>query len=120
MATKIMLGVNDVEKSSAWFQELFAWQSNHGGPHFESLVDADKKEMLLLHHLESTETNEPIGRGVTIYVNVPNVEHNFAKAQKLGAHIVAEPHFNELSHVLECTFVDLNGYTFTMCQEKNG
>ena len=109
-----MLGVSDVEKSSQWFQDLFGWKSNHGGPHFESLVDQENNEKLLLHHLD--KQSNLLGNGVTIYVDVGDLKSFFSKAKELGAQIVAEPHFNELSHINECTIRDKHGYLFTARQ----
>lgn len=120
MSTMTMLAVNDVEKSSQWLQRVFGWKSNHGGPHFEELVNSDKSPLLMLHHLDADEHPQlknldegNLGIGVTVYVNVPNLNETFEKAKGAEAKILDEPHFNELAHQHEFSFKDINGYTFT-------
>ena len=111
-----IIGVNDVRKSSEWYQALLGCKSNHGGDVFEILSDKDNTVILCLHkwgeHNHPTLTSPDIqpGNGLILYLRVDNLEQIWANAQKLGAHVEEPPHKNENSGQEEFCLRDLDGY----------
>ena len=93
MHTDPMIGVADVEKSSAWYQKLLGCRSAHGGPHFEIL--ADGSELLLLLHRQDADEHEflaaadgtVLGGGFVLYFYVDSaaeLDAVRARADELG------------------------------------
>lgn len=64
-----IIAVNDVAKSSAWYQALLGLQSQHGGDHFEMLTDENETVILCLHlwgehdHPTMTDPTLTVGNG---------------------------------------------------------
>ena len=114
--TEIIIGVENVQKSSKWYQELLNCKSNHGGDTFEILADQDDTIILSLHkwgeHEHPTLTNSKVqvGNGVILYMKVDNLETVWEKAQKLKAVVETQPHLNKNSGMEEFAIIDLDGY----------
>jgi len=125
LSTVPIICVKDVEKTSKLLQLLFGWKSEHGGPHFDDLVDEQQRSVLWLHdsnvhqHPRFAAVGQaPLGVGVSIYVKVKDIEWTFEQAKKLGQTIVEPLHFNENAQFREFTIKLADGYHFTVC-EKN-
>ena len=121
MRTETMIAVRDVEASSEWYRQLLGCRSDHGGPEFDRLVNADTV-LLLLHHWGAPEhpsmlspTEGPIGHGLVIYFRVDDLDTILQRAKQMGAQIVCEPAFNELAHQREFSLRDPDGYFITVC-----
>lgn len=117
-----MLVVRDVEASSRWYRTLLGLQSGHGGEEFEMLMDGDRLQ-LMLHHLDFAEhpgVADPRegtpGRGVLLYVSVPDLTSVWKRANELGAELVDEPHENPKAHAVEFTVRDPDGYALTVSE----
>ena len=114
--TEVIIGVENVSKSSKWYQELFGCKSNHGGDSFEILTDKDGTVILCLHkwgeHQHPTLTNPKIhvGNGLILYIRVDNLKKVWDNAQKLNAVIEEEPRLNQNSGKEEFAIRDLDGY----------
>lgn len=114
--TEVIIGVENVSKSSKWYQELFGCKSNHGGDSFEILTDKDGTVILCLHkwgeHQHPTLTNPKIqvGNGLILYIRVDNLKKVWDNAQKLNAVIEEEPSLNQNSGKEEFAIRDLDGY----------
>ena len=127
MYTEPMFAVSDVEKSSAWYQKLLGCRSAHGGPHFEIL--AHESNLLLMLHKRDADEHEflasaqgsELGRGCALYFHVDSadeIEAVRARADELGARVVAEAHTNELAGQIELELRDPDGYFITVCYRK--
>ncbi len=127
MHTDPMIAVADVEKSSAWYQKLLGCRSAHGGPHFEIL--AHGSDLLLMLHKQDADEHEflaslhgaALGGGFVLYFNVDSaaeIEAVRARADELGAQVVAEAHPNDLAGQIELELRDPDGYFITVCYRE--
>ncbi len=127
MHTDPMIAVADVEKSSAWYQKLLGCRSAHGGPHFEIL--AHGSDLLLMLHKQDADEHEflasldgaALGGGFVLYFNVDaaaEIEAVRARADELGAQVVAEAHPNDLAGQIELELRDPDGYFITVCYRE--
>ncbi len=127
MYTEPMIAVSDVEKSSAWYQKLLGCRSAHGGPHFEIL--AHESNLLLMLHKQDADEHEflasvqgsALGRGFALYFNVDSadeIDAVRARADQLGAQVVAEAHTNDLAGQIELELRDPDGYFITVCYRE--
>jgi predicted enzyme related to lactoylglutathione lyase len=91
--------VDDVEVTSRWFQVLLGARSDHGGPDYERLVDADGTLVLQLHRPEvdhhhgslSGPRDGPVGRGVLLWFEVDDFDAAVSRAEELGAEVELGP-----------------------------
>jgi len=97
-----LLAVQDVEASSAFYQELLGLVSDHGGPEYERLL-ADGELVLQLHRADvghhhgpvTADPQAPVGNGVLVWFGeVSDFDGVVAKAAALGAPVVRAPHRN--------------------------
>ena len=122
MRTEPMIAVQDVEKSSAWYEAVFGCVNNHGGREFGRLQDEDTV-LLLLHHWHGAEhpflrgaRAGQVGAGVCLYFRVDDLDAAYGRAQELGAEVVEPPHANPLAGQRELELRDPDGYFVTLCQ----
>jgi hypothetical protein len=89
-----IIGVKDVNASSAWYLSLFgqAWRPTGHDDEFDQILDDDGTVLVCLHQwvahdegppLESAATAEP-GHGVLLSILVEDFEACLARAQTLG------------------------------------
>lgn len=111
-----IIAVENVRKSSVWYQLLFMCKSSHGGDVFEILKDSDGTVILCLHrwgdHNHATLSNpkEGAGNGIILFFRVTDLNQVWENAQKLGASIERELHFNENSLKNQFTLRDPDNY----------
>lgn len=111
-----IIGVQDVKKSSLWYQELLGFKSAHGGGDFEMLAAPDDSIVLCLHRWETHDhptLNDPSispGNGLILYFKVDDLDEIWANAQRLNATIEEEPHVNQNSGKKEFSLRDLDNY----------
>lgn len=118
-----MIAVADVEAASRWYQQLFGWQSDHGGPTYERLLGGGNL-VLQLHHRETAHhhglISDPagVGNGVLLWFGeVADFDEVVARADQLGAPVVKAPHRNPPEGEgngpghRELWLTDLDGYT---------
>ena len=99
MRPQPLLAVDDVEATSRWFQHLLGARSDHGGPEYERLVDADGRLVLQLHHWEVEHHHgslgepdvRPLGHGVLLWFEVDDFDAAVARAAELGAEVEVGP-----------------------------
>ena len=122
MKTETMIGVADVEKSSAWYQHLLGCRSNHGGSEFDRIVNAGGEVVILLHKLGfddhpslAADEGGPVGRGVEIYFRTAELESVYRRAREVGAVMEINLRFNPLAHQDEFKIRDPDGYLITIC-----
>jgi len=118
-----MLVVASVPASAAWYAELFGLTSGHGGDQFEMMMGPDGQMELMLHHREfgehpgMTDPKEGTpGRGVLLYLSVPDAQAIFEQAKTMDADLVDEPHFNPNARSVEFTLRDLDGYAISVSE----
>ncbi len=111
-----IIGVQDVEKSSAWYQKLLGCKSNHGGSEFEMLADEKGDVFLCLHkwgeHDHPTLSSPKIqsGNGLILYLRVEDLDKAWQNAEELNARIEEPPQLNPNSGKRQFSLLDLDGY----------
>lgn len=114
--TEVVIGVNDVEKSAAWYQKLLNCERRHGGDTFEILTEQDDTVILCLHkwgehgHPTLTDTQIKPGNGLILYFRVSNLNEIWENAKHLNAKIEEQPHINQNSGKEEFSLRDVDGY----------
>ena len=110
-----IIGVQDVEKSADWYQNILNLQSSHGGDSFEMLVNKNSEIILCLHSWE--EHGHPTllepennGNGLILYFKIEDLEKVWKNAIRLNAKIDYDPRLNENSGKEEFALWDLDGY----------
>lgn len=126
MKTEIMLFVDDVEKSSAWYQQLLGAKSGHGGPEYEMIIDEEGELLFQLHKLDGDEhgvdlsrDDSPRGEGVLVYVNVADMQAIYRRAQSMKANVLRAPTFIELAGHTEFVVKDPDGYSLAIYTRGN-
>ena len=111
-----IIAVNDVTKSSKWYQDLLNLKSNHGGDSFEMLADKNGNVILCLHkwgeheHPTMKDPNVAVGNGLILYFKISNLNEVWSNAIKLNLDIEQEPHLNENSGQQQFILRDLDSY----------
>lgn len=121
--TETIIAVEDVEKSSEWYQKLLGCMSTHGGAVFEILADINGEQILSLHkwgeHAHPTFTNpKNAGNGLILYFLVDDIKPIWDNAKKINARIENEPKLNPNSGRLEFSIRDLDNYYISVCSDK--
>lgn len=121
--TEPIIAVENVEKSSEWYQKLLGCKSNHGGSIFEILTNESGEQILSLHkwgeHEHPTFTNpKNAGNGLILYFRVDDIKPIWDNAKKLNARIEDEPKLNQNSGRMEFSIRDLDNYYVSICAEK--
>jgi catechol 2,3-dioxygenase-like lactoylglutathione lyase family enzyme len=101
MRPQPLIAVTDVRRSSAWYRELLACESGHGGDEYERLL-ADGRLVLQLHALDVRHHHgriadpdlRPYGNGVLLWFEVDDFDAAVRRAGALGAGVVQPPHRN--------------------------
>lgn len=126
MRPQPLIAVHDVEASSRWYQRVLGCRSDHGGPEYERLVDADGVLILQLHHPGVDHDHGPIGdpdapfgNGVLLWFEVDDFDAAVTRVGELRAEVVLAPHRNPPSGPggpahREFWFRDPNGYTVVL------
>lgn len=115
MHTEPMIAVRDVPTSVAWYRKLLGCANDHGREDFDRLVEGDRV-LLMLHQLEAREHGltlpvpGAVGSGFLLWVYVPELDAAYARARKMKAPIVVEPHQNPNTGWREFTVRDPDGY----------
>lgn len=111
-----IIGVQDVVKSSEWYQQLFNCKSGHGGDAFEMLHDKEDHLFLCLHkwgeHEHPTLSSSEItpGNGLVLYLTVQDLQSTWENAQQLNAQIEEPIALNPNSGKEQFSLRDLDGY----------
>jgi catechol 2,3-dioxygenase-like lactoylglutathione lyase family enzyme len=99
MRAQPLIACNDVEASSRWYQRLLGAKSDHGGPHYERLVDRNGRLVMQLHsfdvmdhHGTIGEKDKPRGNGVLLWFELDD----FDAAEKRAAEMKAAVHLSKV------------------------
>ena len=115
--------VRDVEAASRWYQQLFGFKSDHGGPNYERLL-SDGALVLQLHHWGVEHDHGaigdpalPHGNGALLWFEVEDFDAAVERATRLEAEVVMPVHRNPPAGEdggpahRELWIRDLDGYT---------
>ncbi|MGQ1788456.1 MULTISPECIES: VOC family protein [unclassified Saccharicrinis] len=111
-----IIAVNDVAKTSKFYQDLLKLKSNHGGDNFEMLANQKGEVILCLHrwgehdHPTMKDLNIGVGNGLILYFRVSELKEVWERAAKLNLDIEMDLHLNENSGQQQFAFRDLNNY----------
>lgn len=111
-----IIAVKNVEKSSKWYQEIFACSSMHGGNDFDVLESKDGEVFICLHkwgeHDHPTMKNPMItpGNGLIFYIRTENMEEIRQNVERMGHAVEEEIQLNPNSQRKEFSIRDLDGY----------
>ena len=120
MQVQPLIAVADVAKSSWWYQRLLGVVSAHGGPKYEQLADREGRMVLQLHAWDAQEhpnlgkEDEPYGNGVLLWFQVDDFDAVVARARKMSAEILEEPHLNAGANHREVWLRDRDGYVVVL------
>ena len=125
MRTETMIAVGDVEKSSAWYQELLRCRSDHGGRSVDRLVNDEGEILLMLHHWGAEDrptvqrpSENPNGKGLVLYFRVDDLHNVYDRAKEMDVEFIDEPHYSETAHQEEFSVRDQDGYYITFCRYR--
>ncbi len=122
--TEPIIAVEDVQKSSNWYQQLLNCKSGHGGAVFEILTDENGTQILSLHkwgehqHPTLTESKSANGNGLILYFLVDDLDQIWKNALKLNAITEEKPHLNTNSGRMEFSIRDLDNYYISICSDN--
>ena len=119
-----LIVVADVAASSRWYCELLQLSSGHGGDQFEMLMDENGLVLMLRDpHFDGQPSlsapSEVRGAGVLLYFTASDVGAVFERATAMGVDLLDSPHQNPLSHALEFSLRDLDGYGLVVAQARS-
>jgi len=97
-----LIAVHDVEAASLWYQRLLGCRSDHGGPEYERLVDANGTLVMQLHDWDvdhhhggiGDPSARPYGNGVLLWFEVDDFDAAVDRSKQLDAEVVMAPHRN--------------------------
>ena len=119
-----MIAVRDVKASSAWYQALLGLHgTDPDHPHrlvYDRLMSGDAL-VLQLHKWDAEDHPNltgpdvgPHGHGVLLWFEVDDFDAAVARARKLGARVVEEPHVNPAPRHRELWIQDPDGYVVVL------
>jgi predicted enzyme related to lactoylglutathione lyase len=111
-----LLVVLDVPASSAFYQQVLAAESGHGGQEYEQIV-SEGEVLLQLHaaHVEDhhgrlADPDEPLGNGVLLWFEVADFQATVERVRGTGASVVRDVHTNPNARQQEIWVRDPDGY----------
>ena len=112
-----LLSVADVPAASAWYQQVLAARSSHGGDEYERL-ESDGQMVLQLHRWETDHHHGPIGdpqtrpygNGVAVWFEVDDFDAAVERARASGARVEVDVHVNPNARHREIWLRDIDGY----------
>ncbi len=114
-----LIAVHDVRASSRWYAALLAADTlpDHSHRDFYDRISVAGRLVLQLHawdveaHPNLVNADKaPAGHGVVLWFQVSDFDAAVARARKLGAEVVEEPHINPAPQSWEMWLRDPNGY----------
>lgn len=114
--SQLMLVVRDVPGSSAFYCDVFGFESGHGGDEYEQLFHDGELVMQLHdhdtddHHGLLRSDDHAVGNGVLVWLEVADFEGTVERAKARGVEILEDVHENPNAKQLELWFRDPDGY----------
>ena len=115
-----LICVDDVEKSSRWYQQLLGCTSGHGGKSYERLNHGGKL-ILQLHQWEVMHQHGPLGdptlcpygNGVLLWFELDDFDAAFDRAEQMQVEVIKPRLWSENAN-WEYWLRDLDGYTIVL------
>ncbi|MCA9015024.1 MAG: VOC family protein [Planctomycetaceae bacterium] len=120
MQPQPLIAVNDVEASSAWYQNLLTCRSGHGGKEYERLLGINEELILQLHHWDAHEhpfmgnSELPRGNGVLLWFLIDDFDAAVSRAENMSVEILEGPKVNPLANHREIWIRDPDGYVVVL------
>jgi hypothetical protein len=118
-----ILCVRSVSETSNLLAAVFDWRQAHGGEEFGELYDQSNERALWLHALDAHEHARfqdnhlgGFGRGFAIYVFVDDIDAVYARMKEHGLQLVEDLAVNPNAGFREFTFIEENGYKFSVAE----
>jgi len=115
--TWTIIGVADVARSLAWYQELLGLgKSAPAHDDFGQVLDTDGTVLLCLHqwgvhgHPPLTRPVPPPGNGLLLFFRVDDFDEALPRARALASKLQEEPHRNPNTATMEFALHDPDGY----------
>ncbi len=123
MRTELMITVEDVQASSAWYCQLLGAEHDSDSAEFDRVL-RDGKLLLMLNQWGGDEHGPgafepfdgPNGHGVVLWFLVEDLDLVEQRANDLEAEILVKPHENPLARWRQFTLRDPDGYTITIAE----
>ncbi len=125
MKSEPIIAVNNVPKSSVWYQNFLGCQSIHGGEEFDVLVGADGEVLLCLHkwgahnHPSMQVSGDTPENGLILYFRVEDLEQIRENLRLMNHPVLDEIAWSPNSRKKEFTLRDLDGYYITVAEFHN-
>lgn len=119
-----MLIVDDVEASSAFYCNVFGFESGHGGDEYEQLLHDGELVMQLHndqvedHHGPLYDKSAPRGNGLLVWIEVGDFDRVVERARDSGVEIINDVHINPNAKQPELWFSDPDGYVVVAAGES--
>jgi predicted enzyme related to lactoylglutathione lyase len=115
-----LICVHDVESSSRWYQQLFGFESGHGGSEYERL-NSRGRLILQLHQWKVEHEHgqlgdpelRPYGNGVLLWFELEDYESVVQRATNMDVAVVKPSHRSENAN-WEFWLRDPDGYTVVL------
>ncbi len=122
--TKIdpIIAVNDVERSTEWYRQIFGFTRDHGGDDFAVMLSENSEIVLCLHkwgeHGHPTMQNEKLshGNGLILYFRTDKINEIRKNVGELGWGIEEDIHTNPNSKKQEFSMRDPDGYYISVTE----
>lgn len=115
--TWTIIGVADVARSSAWYQELLGLpRSAPAHEYFGQILDTDGTVLLCLHrwgaheHPSLTRPDPSPGNGLLLFFRIDDFHDAVPRARALVSRLDEEPHRNPNTGTMEFALRDPDGY----------
>lgn len=116
MKNEPIIGVENVQKSSQWYQNVLGCKSIHGGDEFDVLTSLEDEVILCLHkwgaHEHPTLKNPTasLGNGLILYFRMEDLEEIRKNVERHNYSVEDEIRQNPNSGKKEFTIRDPDGY----------
>jgi hypothetical protein len=114
-----LICVDDVQKSSLWYQKLLGCTSGHGGQDYERL-NFEGRLILQLHQWNVSHQHGPLGdpalshgNGVLLWFELDDFDAVYQRAQEMQVEVVKNRLWSENAN-WEFWIRDLDGYTVVL------
>ncbi len=122
-AAQPMIAVNDVRKSSQWYQKVLNCKSGHGGGEYEQIVNNGRLILQLHtwdidHHHEDFLGKKSIksrGNGCVLWFQLDDLDSALKVVKKIKAKILKPVGINPNAKHREIWLQDLDGYVVVLC-----
>lgn len=117
-----IIAVQDVNKSSAWYEAVFDCRRTHGGNEFAVLEDKNEAILICLHkwgeheHPNMKNPDISIGNGLILYFKTDCLAEIYQVVKQMNYPVSEEMHLNANSMKKEFSLRDLDGYYLTITE----